>query len=243
MTALRSAADSDGVLRDRDGFRIRGQEMTRTETFTDAAFAFAVTLLVVSIDAIPASYVELRDSLQHIPAFGVSFLLLAIFWYGHWNWSRRYGLEDLPTIALSLILVFVMLSYVYPLKFLANTIVTWLTGGAVAVSGINSFADLYGLFAIYGAGFSTMSLILSALSVHAWRQRHALQLTDRETLLTRGDAGAWFILAIVGALSATLALLTEPSRIVLPGWTYMLLPVVMPLYGRRINRGAEKLRD
>lgn len=239
MTAL----DTDGVLRDRDGFRIRGQEMTRTETFTDAAFAFAVTLLVVSIDAIPASYVELRSSLQHIPAFGVSFLLLAVFWYGHWTWSRRYGLEDFPTIALSLILVFVMLSYVYPLKFLANTIVTWLTGGVVVVSGIGSFDELYGLFAIYGAGFSAMALVLSALSLHAWRQRHALQLTDRETFLTRGDAGAWFILAMVGALSATLAIITEPSRIVLPGWTYMLLPIVMPLYGRRIDRGAKSLLD
>ena len=28
------------------GFRMRGLQMTRVETFTDAAFAFAVTLLV-----------------------------------------------------------------------------------------------------------------------------------------------------------------------------------------------------
>lgn len=94
--------------------RPRGLEMTRTETFTDAAFAFALTLLVVSIDSIPASYAELLDAVQGIPAFGLSCALLFLFWYGHWNWSRRYGLEDFPSIALSFLLVFVVLCYVYP---------------------------------------------------------------------------------------------------------------------------------
>ena len=32
-----------------DGFKQRGEDMTRLETFTDAAFAFAVTLLVVGV--------------------------------------------------------------------------------------------------------------------------------------------------------------------------------------------------
>lgn len=36
----------------RDHFRLRGEAMTRLETFVDAAFAFAVTLLVVSFDAV-----------------------------------------------------------------------------------------------------------------------------------------------------------------------------------------------
>jgi hypothetical protein len=42
------------VLRtERDGFRLRGEEMTRIETFTDAAFAFAVSLLVIAGDTVP----------------------------------------------------------------------------------------------------------------------------------------------------------------------------------------------
>ena len=31
-------------------FRLRGQSMTRMETFVDAAFAFSVTMLVISVD-------------------------------------------------------------------------------------------------------------------------------------------------------------------------------------------------
>src|SRR3546814_7073413 len=38
-----------------DGFVHRGRQVTRLETFVDAAFAFAVTLLVISIDEIPDS--------------------------------------------------------------------------------------------------------------------------------------------------------------------------------------------
>ena len=38
-----------------EGRIIRGDNMTRIETFVDAAFAFAFTMLVISIDEIPKS--------------------------------------------------------------------------------------------------------------------------------------------------------------------------------------------
>jgi hypothetical protein len=230
-----------GARFDRHGFRIRGDEMTRTETFTDAAFAFAVTLLVISIDEIPTSYLELRALLDYIPAFAVSFLLLAVFWYGHWNWSRRFGLEDFPTIAFSLLLVFVMLSYVYPLKFLATVMVDWLMGTGRAAGRIEGWDQLYGIFAIYGTGFAAMAIVLVALNLHALRQHQTLSLSPRERFLTRTETGAWLILATVGSLSVLLALLTTPGPAVLPGWVYMLLAFVMPFYGRRSNRIAQTL--
>lgn len=43
------AGDKLDDLPVKNGFRLRGMDMTRTETFTDAAFAFALTLLVVSV--------------------------------------------------------------------------------------------------------------------------------------------------------------------------------------------------
>lgn len=39
----------------KNGFRLRGTEMTRIETFTDAALAFAFTLLVGSLEP-PTSF-------------------------------------------------------------------------------------------------------------------------------------------------------------------------------------------
>jgi hypothetical protein len=45
-------ADLDSLPRLK-GFRLRGIEMTRLETFIDAAFAFAVTMLVIATGQVP----------------------------------------------------------------------------------------------------------------------------------------------------------------------------------------------
>ena len=63
---------------DRHGVRLRSLEMTRIETFTDAAFAFAVTMLVISVDSTPTDMDELVRALRGIPAFALSFALLAV---------------------------------------------------------------------------------------------------------------------------------------------------------------------
>jgi len=54
------------------GFRLRGLEMTRIEVFVDAAFAFSVTLLVISFDSIPQSFTEMVLAIKGIPAFLLS---------------------------------------------------------------------------------------------------------------------------------------------------------------------------
>src|SRR5947207_13995079 len=76
------------------GFRLRGLEMTRLETFIDAAFAFAITMLVIAGNQIPDDIETLLGAFKNVPAFVASVIVLGIFWRGHWLWSRRYGLED-----------------------------------------------------------------------------------------------------------------------------------------------------
>ena len=221
----------------KDGFRLRGCDMTRIETFTDASFAFAVTLLVVSIDAIPSSFEELTRALMGAPAFAISFLLLMMFWHGHWTWSRRYGLEDNTTIFLSCLLVFVMLCFVYPLKFLLTGMVVYLTGGALPGSiSLNGVGQLYQVFAIYGGIFVAMTLVIILLNVHAYRQRHALKLSELELFDTKAEIGSWSILASVGIVSVVLALVLTPSPWAIPGHAYSSLAILMPFNGIRISR-------
>lgn len=241
---MTGAVDPRTLPMDKVGFRLRGIEI-RMETFTDAAFAFAVTLLAVSIDSVPTSYTELTQALLGIPAFALSFVILMIFWHGHWEWSRRYGLEDGPTIVLSCALVFVVLGYVYPLKFLFTLSVASLSGGRVANTslGLESLEQLYGTFAIYGVGFVAMAPTLVGLYAHAYRRREQHRLDALERLETRSGMGAWLLLTAVGTLSVGLALLTPPSRLALPGWVYMLLPLQMPLYAHRNKRARERLGD
>lgn len=82
---------------------MRGADMTRTDTFTDAAFAFAVSLLVLSTDSLPTRFDQLTDALLGVPVFAPAFALIMTFRRGHWTWSRRFGIEDGHSIALSCI--------------------------------------------------------------------------------------------------------------------------------------------
>src|SRR5215831_14403615 len=109
-------------------FRWRGGEITRLESFTDAVFAFAVTLLVVSLE-VPHTFAELVAAMKGFVAFALCFLILMQTWYFHYKFSRRYGLQTVYTIFLTAVLIFVVLFYVYPLKFMFTLAVGGLSGG------------------------------------------------------------------------------------------------------------------
>ena len=226
----------------RGAFRMRGLEMTRIETFTDAAFAFAVTMLVISIDRVPTSLDELSLVLRDIPAFAISFALLALFWRGHHTWSRRYGLEDETSLVLSLVLVFLLLCYVYPLRFLFGVYMHWITDGwaSPGSSSIESDADLDRIFVIYGAGYVAMSGCIWALNLHAWRLRDALRLDERERRAAGREIRAWAINGGVGVLSITLALIGPENEFGLAGWVYLLLPVLLPLDAIRSRKRQQE---
>jgi len=84
-------ADLEALPRLR-GFRLRGMEMTRLETFIDAAFAFAISMLVIAANQVPDDIETFLGAFKIVPAFVASIVVLGIFWRGHWLWSRRYGL-------------------------------------------------------------------------------------------------------------------------------------------------------
>ena len=110
-------ADLDSLPRLK-GFWLRGIEMTRLETFIGAAFAFAVTMLVISKGQVPDDIQALLVAFKNVPAFLASIAVLSIFWRGHWLWSRRFGLEDGVSILISWTMLVTILIYVYPLKYM-----------------------------------------------------------------------------------------------------------------------------
>jgi len=58
------------------GFRLRGLSMTRLETFIDAAFAFAITMLVIATQQIPDDIETLLAAFKNVPAFVASIIVL-----------------------------------------------------------------------------------------------------------------------------------------------------------------------
>jgi len=219
----------------------RAAHSTRLEAFVDAAFAFALTLLVISVDTIPESIADLARALKDVPAFALSFAVIAMFWYQHVRWSRRYGTDGLPATLLSLALVFLVLVYVYPLKILFSSFMAAVSGGWLPSSTrIGTLDDLVVVYLVYGLGWSAMWLCITGLYLTVRRRGAA----SREEA---GDvAGAIAVGAVAigtGVISIALALLLplHPAHAWihgLPGLAYVLMNLAWPL-SRRAARRAE----
>src|SRR3954469_10552494 len=108
-------------------FHWRGNEIARIEGLSDAVFGFAVTLLVVSLE-VPKTFTELMEAMRGFGAFAVSFTLLLVVWYNQYKFFRRYALQDNLTVVLNAGLLFVVLFYVYPLKFVFTFLINMFTG-------------------------------------------------------------------------------------------------------------------
>ena len=108
-------------------FRWRGNEISRVEGFTDAVFAFAVTLLVVALE-VPHTFDGLMDVVRGLPAFLICFTLLMTFWNAHYSYHRRYGLEGAFSRVMTMAIIVLVLFFVYPLKFLFTMVTVGLFG-------------------------------------------------------------------------------------------------------------------
>ena len=210
----------------------------------DAAFAFTVTLLVISLDAIPDSIQSLVEAMKGVPAFAASFAQIALFWYAHATWSKRYGLDDRAGVLLSLLLVFLVLVYVYPLRLLLGTFFGWITGGwlPMPLSDVAGAPQIAFVFVFYGLAFASMSACMGGLYLLAWRRRRQLALDADRAADAMGEVAAYGYFCAVGMLSALVAIgLPEdavPWQVAIPGTLYFLLSLtgLVHVLGRRRAR-------
>ncbi|MGQ0383382.1 MAG: TMEM175 family protein [Gammaproteobacteria bacterium] len=216
---------------EKNGFRWRGTEITRLEQFSDAVFAFALALLVVSTE-LPKDMAGLYEVLRAFPAFGATFAVLVWIWYLHYQYFRRYGLVNPVTIFLNGVLLCLILFYVYPLRFLFGALLGGLLGGPWAF-GISEGGRL---LAIYSAGFISVFALIALLYRHALAHADALALTPREVDVTRTSMRAHLTLAGVGTVSALLALTGPDWMAPVAGLIYFLIGPVMWWYWSRFAK-------
>ncbi len=186
-------------------FKLRGREVTRLEGFSDAAFGFAITLLVFS-QQVPDTFDALIDTMRGFFSFAICFIILFRVWYVQNLFFRRYDMQDGYTVTLNGILILVVIFYVYPLKFLMSLIVDRFLGGSTtikmpdgSVKAIIESSQLPALYNYYFAGFATVGLVFGLLYYHAYRNRAELDLDAVEIFETKADILNYVIVVGIGA--------------------------------------------
>ncbi len=225
-----------------NGRTLRGEGMTRIETFVDAAFAFAFTMLVISIDEIPQSPTELIELSKDIPAFILSAALIGWIWVAHTHWSRTFGLQDSLTVFLSLSLVVLVLISVYPIKLMVQATVIYVSNDILRTGLFDNGGwdnnNVASLFVYFSIGLFTLAVIIVSLYWNALRFREQLALSEYEIYYAKYSSVPWLVLAITALVSVALALTLPPPRTVMAANIYLSLIISINLaqYGfRRLN--------
>jgi uncharacterized membrane protein len=221
-------------------FRWRGGEITRLEGFTDAVFAFAVTLLVVSLE-VPHTFTELAAAMKGFIAFALCFTILIQAWYFHYKFSRRYGLQTLYTITLTAALIFVVLFYVYPLKFMFTLAVGGLSGAMTVPREqlhkmVQTDHEVSVLWLIYCAGAIAVYLLFALLYQYAYKKRHELELNAYEALCTRNAIINFAGFAAIGVIVAIAAVVLPPPYAGYAGLLFSLNAVWGWLAGAKMGK-------
>ena len=215
------------------------------ETFIDAAFAFAISMLVIAAQQIPDDIATLLAAFKNVPAFVASIAVLGIFWRGHWLWSRRYGLEDGMSILISWAMLVTILIYIYPLKAVFGSMWFLLSDGRFGHAlGLRTNTEARAIFAVFAVGFTAVIAVeILLLNLRAWQLREPLRLNAQGKSLTREDIAGWGIPVCVGIVSLLLALTLPLQEIAWSGWVYFSMAILVPLhvsYRRRKSRRTGK---
>jgi uncharacterized membrane protein len=172
-------------------FRFRGREVSRVEAFSDVVFGFALTLIVVSLE-VPKSYNELMATMRGFWGFAICFAILIWVWHVHHTFFRRYALTDDITIALNAVLLFLVLFYTYPLKFIFALVTRQIPRTAIGPW----------LMPIYGIGFAGIFALFVAMYAHAWRKRDELELDEFERYDTKTNMIMYSSYVLLGIASS-----------------------------------------
>jgi uncharacterized membrane protein len=220
---------------------MRSRQPSRLEGFSDAVFGFALTLLVVSLE-VPKTFDELMGVAQGFVPFAITFAYVAWIWYEHYVFFRRFDPDDRVTIVLNCTLLFVVLFYVYPLKFLFTLVVNMILGLPSFGEAFTRRGDGTKLMVLYGLGYIVVFVTLALMYFNVLRRQVSMRLTALETF--EAKAGVQYHLgnAAVGLVSIAIVLVGGDRWSGWSGMSYGLLGVVHGVLGSLHGSRRAKLK-
>jgi uncharacterized membrane protein len=213
-------------------FRLRGREVSRVEAFSDVVFGFALTLIVVSLE-VPTSYDELINTMRGLPAFAICFAILTWVWHAHHTFFRRYAMTDEITVALNTALLFIVLFYIYPMKFMFSFVTRQIEG---SMNGRN-------LMLIYGLGFVGIFALYLLMYGHAWKKRAELELNQVELHDTVTSMWMYGSYVAIGLLSCGLAWLGGNRMVPYAGLIYWLIGPASAMIGWKRGSARQRVEE
>ncbi len=234
-------------------FRYRGEDSTRIEALSDSVFALAIGLLLISTSS-PSTFQELLLFAKDLIPLGLCIALITLVWYEHFKFFIRYGFRSGRIVVLNTVLLFLLLFYVYPLKFLAKLLVKIYSGLLSPLFGIDtnvgkeiknmiSTDEMGQLMVIYGLGAASLFIVLMLMYRYALKRRVELALDEIEVFDTKESVQANLLMAGIPLLSVLLVL-AIPHPVVgsaVSGFSYFLYWPIMTLFHKRSAKQRRKI--
>lgn len=222
-------------------FRWRGHDVSRLEAVSDAVFAIALALVMLS-GGVPTRISELRAAFEQIVPFVASFAVIAMFWHAHYLFFRRYGLRDGWSAFLNAVLLFLVLLFAYPLKLLFALVSQALLGIGAAFPLRELVDDDFPIMPVYSLGFGAIYVVLALMYRHAWKLRDELELDALERGVTRQYIESSMIMIAFALVSTTLALVLPGRLVQFAGWIFFGIGPAMGVHAWRWGVRRERMR-
>lgn len=231
-------------------FRYRGAEPGRLENFSDAVFALAITLLLISTSP-PTNFSQIKRFIYDLVPFVMCICVIILIWHEHFTFFFRYGLRNGKILVFNTILLVIILFYVYPLKFLTKLILIPIS---VLIQNESLFQEISAtieskdiglLMIIYGLGATSIFFMLALMYRYAYKLAEELELNEIERLETRMSMESNILMGSIPIASVLVSaiFINHWAAGMLSGFTYVLYTPVMTIHGRRVKRKREALKQ
>ncbi|MCW5902479.1 MAG: DUF1211 domain-containing protein [Cyclobacteriaceae bacterium] len=232
-------------------FRYRGEDGGRLEAISDSVFALAIALLLISTSA-PEKFEDIIKFTYELLPFAFCISLIILIWHEHVIYFLRYGLRNPKIIFLNTIFLFIVLYYVYPLKFLTKMlslpIMYFFSGNKKFIDDLTTMinGDQVGhLMIIYGVGAALIFLTLAWMYQYAGKRHEELGLDEIERFDTNASMKSNLLMAAIPLLSVIISLLFRNFNYVgaYAGFAYFLYTPLMFWFYGRTSKKRKKLID
>ncbi len=231
-------------------FRFRGEEPGRLENFSDAVFALAITLLLISTSP-PTNFDQIKRFTYDLIPFLLCIVLIMLIWHQHFIFYFRYGLRNATVVVLNTLFLIIVLFYVYPLKFLTRLIlqpIAAITGNTdlqAEFKGIIKPEDVGDLMIIYGVGAASVFFVLTLMYRYALKSAEQLELNELEKFDTRVSMQSNALMGVVPLISVVMALIFRGHWMagLFAGSTYFIYTPIMMIFANRSEKKRKKILE